>query len=135
MSLEPEPEPEPIPAPLPPEPISLAASIKSIRIKKGLSQNKLAQRLGIPRTWASKVECGKTTPTLGSLVKLATALEVSVADLFDGVQRQRDDAIRELISQPFVASMLPFLPRLTELQRDGLIVHLRNLSMRQRRTA
>jgi transcriptional regulator with XRE-family HTH domain len=119
-------------APLPAEPLSLAMTIKSIRLRKGLSQSKLAARLGNPRTWASKLETGRTTPTLHSLEKLALALEVSIAELLGGLQAKHTNLVRELVADPFVAQIIPSLPMLSNLQKDGLLVRLHHMTTRQR---
>ena len=134
ISLEPEPEPVMVAAAIP-EPLGLAATVKSIRVRRGWSQRQLAARLGSPRTYVSKVENHTACPTLGTLSRLAVALEVSVAELLDGVERKRNGEIRELVTEPLVRQILPFLPQLTELQRDGIVVAVRDLATRQRRIA
>ena len=56
----------------------------------GLSQRQLALRMSVPRTYVSKIENEKATPTLSSLERLARALEVSVPDLLSGGERNRN---------------------------------------------
>jgi transcriptional regulator with XRE-family HTH domain len=58
--------------------LHLAHSIRSLRLRNGLSQRQLALRMSVPRTYVSKIENEKATPTLSSLERLARALEVSV---------------------------------------------------------
>ena len=85
MSLE-EDEPEPILMPCLPvaevetsnrSEVQVASAIRSLRQRSGLSQRQLALRMGVPRTYVSKIENEKATPTLSSLARLAGALEVS----------------------------------------------------------
>ena len=64
--------------------LNLAASIRAMRLRNGLSQRQLAGRMSVPRTYVSKIENEKATPTLSSLERLARALEVSVPDLLSG---------------------------------------------------
>jgi transcriptional regulator with XRE-family HTH domain len=100
-ALDEEPEPEPIPVIAPPpiaEPrnghLQVATSIRSLRQRSGLSQRQLALRMKVPRTYVSKIENEKATPTLSSLERLANALEVSVPELLaGGCTRERE--IRE----------------------------------------
>src|ERR1700752_1958087 len=47
--------------------LRLAASIRSMRLRNGLSQRQLATRMSVPRTYVSKIENEKATPTLSSL--------------------------------------------------------------------
>lgn len=49
--------------------------------EKPLSQERCAWAAGIDRTMMSKIERGKTNPSLDTLLKLANYLNVSVADL------------------------------------------------------
>ena len=56
-------------------------SLKRIRTKKVISQNKIARILGIDRAFISNIENGKTNPTLTTIAKLAKAIGVSVGEL------------------------------------------------------
>lgn len=56
----------------------LASNIKRIRLKNGLAQERLALEAGVDRTLVSKIERVIANPSLEILVKLATALRVSV---------------------------------------------------------
>ena len=51
----------------------------------------------VPRTYVSKIENEKAMPTLSSLQRLATALEVSMADLLKGSSRTLEDDITDLM--------------------------------------
>ena len=59
--------------------------IKQIRNEKGLSQEKLALKAEIDRTYLAGVEQGKRNPSLKSLEKIVEALEISFQDLFEGI--------------------------------------------------
>lgn len=56
--------------------------LKQLRQKKGLTQQKLAEILGIKRNTYSDWENGKTEPGFENLIKLADLLEVSLDWLF-----------------------------------------------------
>src|SRR6202165_3222321 len=105
-SLDEEPVPEPImvaPPMLMPVPgngrghLNLATSIRSLRLRNGLSQRQLAGRMSVPRTYVSKIENEKATPTLSSLERLARALEVAVPELLSGGEKSRPDESSELV--------------------------------------
>lgn len=55
--------------------------IRRYRRAKGLSQEELAEKVGISTTHMSHIETGNTKLSLGVLVLLATALEVRTDDL------------------------------------------------------
>jgi len=56
--------------------------IKEIRKNKSLSQEKLAEKTGLDRTFISSIETGKKIPTLTSICKLAKGLDIKASELF-----------------------------------------------------
>src|SRR6185312_4180766 len=98
--------------------LQIAASIRMLRQKSGLSQRQLALRMQVPRTYVSKIENEKAVPTLSSLQRLATALEVPVADLLKGAGRSLEDEISELMQDDFIAKVVPLLSKLDSMQRS-----------------
>lgn len=91
--------------------------------------------MSVPRTYVSKIENEKATPTLSSLERLARALEVTVPDLLSGGERSRQEEIAELIKDPFVAEMLPYISQLNGMQMSSVLAQVRDLTLRPRRTA
>lgn len=59
----------------------LAANIKALRLEFGLSQEALAHDAEIDRTYISQLERALVNPSLGVLVRVAGALDVTVIDL------------------------------------------------------
>ena len=59
----------------------LGARIREIRVKRGLSQQALADRVGIPQTHVSAIEVGAKFPNLMTVLRFALALECKVTDL------------------------------------------------------
>ena len=115
--------------------LNLASSIRQLRLRHGLSQRQLATRMAVPRTYVSKIENEKATPTLSSLERLARALEVSVPELLSGGERNRQEEVRELMQDPFVAELMPFLSSLNGMQMSSILTQVRDLTMRPRRSA
>ena len=115
--------------------LNLAAAIRSLRLRNGLSQRQLATRMAVPRTYVSKIENEKATPTLSSLARLARALEVTVPDLLSGGERHRREEIRELAQDQFIADILPFVGQLNPMQMSSVVAQVRDLTLRPRRTA
>lgn len=58
------------------------AKVRKFRLKKKLSQEKLAELANLHRTYIGQVECGKRNLALKNIDKLAKALNVSVKELF-----------------------------------------------------
>jgi transcriptional regulator with XRE-family HTH domain len=115
--------------------LNLATSIRSLRLRNGLSQRQLATRMAVPRTYVSKIENEKATPTLSSLERLARALEVTVPDLLSGGERNRQEEIRDLMQDQFIAELLPFVSQLNGMQLSSVLAQVRDLTLRPRRTA
>lgn len=115
--------------------LNLAAAIRSLRLRNGLSQRQLAARMSVPRTYVSKIENEKATPTLSSLERLARALEVGVPDLLTGGERNRQEEIRDLVKDPYIAEMLPFVNQLNGMQMSSILTQVRDLSLHSRRSA
>jgi transcriptional regulator with XRE-family HTH domain len=115
--------------------LQIASAIRSLRQRTGLSQRQLALRMQVPRTYVSKIENEKATPTLSSLERLARALEVTVPDLLSGGDRARQDEIRELMRDDFVAQLVPFLATLDAMQKASILGQVRDLTLRPRRHA
>ncbi len=59
----------------------LGQNLKRIRTEKGMSQGDIVRVLGMPKSFISNIENGKTNPTLATITKLAEFLKVSSADL------------------------------------------------------
>ena len=115
--------------------LNLAVSIRSLRLRNGLSQRQLATRMSVPRTYVSKIENEKATPTLSSLERLARALEVTVPDLLTGGERTRQEEVRDLVKDQFIAELLPFVAQLNGMQMSSVLTQVRDLTMRPRRSA
>jgi transcriptional regulator with XRE-family HTH domain len=115
--------------------LNLANSIRSLRLRNGLSQRQLALRMAVPRTYVSKIENEKATPTLSSLERLARALEVTVPDLLCGGERNRQEEISELMEDQFIADVLPYVTHLNGMQMSSILAQVRDLTVRPRRSA
>jgi transcriptional regulator with XRE-family HTH domain len=58
--------------------IRLAAEVRELREKRGLSQRELAERLGTTQSAVARLEAGSVSPSLPTLDKLADALGVEL---------------------------------------------------------
>jgi len=108
---------------------------REIRKARHLSQRQLAGRMQVPRTYISKIENGKAIPTLGSLERLAAALQVDVCQLVRDSRSRRDDEVTAILADPFVAEIAALLPRLDSLHRTLFYGAVRDAAMGRRRTA
>lgn len=61
--------------------VNLSRNIRYLRESRGLSQQNLATLSGVPRPTCTNLESGSSNPTLQVLIKIATALQVSLEEL------------------------------------------------------
>ena len=115
--------------------LQVAAQVREIRRARHLSQRQLAMRMQVPRTYVSKIENEKATPTLSSLERLARALEVKVPDLLNGGQRSREDEILELMGDEFIAELIPLISKLNGMQWSSVLAQVRDMTIRPRRSS
>ena len=68
--------------------VELAQRIKSHRLDKRLTLQEVASRSGLTRSWLSKVENFRVTPSLPALAQIAAALDVPIAELLRGLDER-----------------------------------------------
>jgi transcriptional regulator with XRE-family HTH domain len=115
--------------------LQVAAQVREIRKARHLSQRQLASRMQVPRTYISKIENGKAIPTLGSLERLAEALEVDMRQLVRDSRSRREEEVGAILSDPFLAEVAAMLPHLDSLHRTLLYGAVRDMATGRRRTA
>lgn len=62
---------------------NLGERIKAKRIEANLTQEILAEKVGIHPTYVGKLESGKNNPSVMLMYKISRALKISLKDLFD----------------------------------------------------
>lgn len=115
--------------------LQVAGQVREIRRARHLSQRQLAGRMQVPRTYISKIENGKAIPTLGSLERLAMALEVEVCQLVRDSRSRREEEVAAILADPFLAEIAALLPHLDSLHRTLIYGSLRDMVVDRRRTA
>ncbi|MDP6468652.1 MAG: helix-turn-helix transcriptional regulator, partial [Pirellulaceae bacterium] len=68
--------------------VELAQRIKSRRLDQRLTVEEVAAQAGLTRSWLSKVENFRVTPSLPALAGIAKALGVSVSELVEGLDER-----------------------------------------------
>lgn len=63
--------------------VAFGLRVRSIRESQGLSQEDLAERAGLHRTYVSSLERGQRNVGLDNILALAAALDVPPAGLFE----------------------------------------------------
>jgi transcriptional regulator with XRE-family HTH domain len=68
----------------------IANHVRTRRLDLGLNVGQLAERAGISKGMLSKIENAKSSPSLSTLERLASALDMPVTSLFRGLAEERD---------------------------------------------
>ena len=63
--------------------VAFGCRVRSLRMQRELSQEDLAARAGLHRTYISSIERGQRNVGLDNILKLAAALDLPVAQLFE----------------------------------------------------
>jgi DNA-binding XRE family transcriptional regulator len=139
----PIPKPEPVPSSNP-QPITseagrtvrardslqaLARRIRGLRERKGMTQEDFAQKSGISVSFASLLERGERSPSYETLVQVASALQIPLAELFQDVNghayddpyfgRLTDFARRSRLSRSQVDRLLAVASAMFDLPTSG----------------
>jgi transcriptional regulator with XRE-family HTH domain len=75
----------------------LGARIKELRRRKGLTQDKLSEIVGIDPKHLSRIEVGKGYPSLDTLDKIGKVLKVELKDFFEFAHKAK--GIKEIDRQ------------------------------------
>jgi transcriptional regulator with XRE-family HTH domain len=89
-------------------PINIGVTIRSFRLQRGMSQGDIEKRTGLLRCYLSRVENGHTVPSLDTLQKIASALDLPLSQFF------AEDTDREFLGNALSGEEIRFL---TQVQR------------------
>jgi len=66
-------------------------AVKSIRMEKGISQEKLAELVDLHRTYISDIERGGRNVSLVNIYRIAEGLDVKVFELFQVMDKEIEE--------------------------------------------
>ncbi len=65
--------------------INFGIHLRKIRIERGFSQEVLAAKAGLHRTYIGMLERGEKNITLNSMLKISRALKIEISMLVEGI--------------------------------------------------
>ena len=74
----------------------LANRVKMLRMRKGVSQTRMAEEIGVSQTNLSNMESGRTAITIQNLFKIKKVLGCKMTDFFvdfDGEEPKKEEKI------------------------------------------
>ena len=66
--------------------IRYGQAVRKVRLEQGISQEELADRCGLHRTYISNVELGKRNISLENIERIAISLNRTLSDFFKEVE-------------------------------------------------
>ena len=81
------------------------AQIAQIRKDRKLSQGQVAIRMGSPRTFVSKLERRSRPATIGTVLRLASALSVNLEKILPNADKALEIHTSDLLSDPFLSEL------------------------------
>ncbi len=73
--------------------IRYGKAVRDARIKKGMSQERLADLSELHRTYISDIELGKRNVSIDNIEKIADALDMKISDIFLEMEGMNDESI------------------------------------------
>jgi len=109
--------------------MKIGETIRNFRLQKGMSQGDIEKRTGLLRCYLSRVENGHTIPSLETLAKIATAMDVPLAQFFGGTGENGskaphlgEDEVR------FLTQIRRYSPNLNDSDRKLVIAMVKKMA-------
>ena len=68
--------------------IAFGTVLRKMRKDRGWSQEEMAHRAGIAMRYVSLLECNKRQPTISTLYLLSKAMEISMAEFVEEIEKE-----------------------------------------------
>src|SRR5260221_5893442 len=103
--------------------MNIGETIRNFRLQRSMSQGDIEKRTGLLRCYLSRVENGHTIPSLDTLAKIATAMDLALSQFFSegnsnghkGLPQLSDDELRFLSQMRRDSANLNYRDRNLEL--------------------
>jgi transcriptional regulator with XRE-family HTH domain len=112
--------------------MNIGETIRNFRLQKGMSQGDIEKRTGLLRCYLSRVENGHTIPSLDTLAKIASAMDVPLGQFFadtahdnggsKNVPQLTEDEVR------FLTQIRRYSPNLNESDRKLVLAMVKKMA-------
>lgn len=92
----------------------IGQKIKQIRVEKGISQEKLSEKIDISPRHMCTIENGNSFPSLETFVKIAQVLDIDINDFFN-LTPVNDNSLRTEVCELVQTSSIPELHLIKDL--------------------
>lgn len=73
--------------------IKFGKRVRQERLKRGLSQEELASKAGVHRTYIGMIERGEKNITLRNIERIAEALDLEISGLFNNLNQLKNNEV------------------------------------------
>ena len=113
--------------------MNIGETIRNYRLQRSMSQGDIEKRTGLLRCYLSRVENGHTIPSLDTLAKIATAMELPLAQFFaDGVTEAGNGKAVPQLSEDevrFLTQIRRYSPNLNDSDRKLVIAMVKKMAV------
>src|ERR1700744_3471795 len=110
--------------------MNIGETIRTYRLQKGMSQGDIEKRTGLLRCYLSRVENGHTIPSLDTLAKIASAMDMPLSQFFvegntnghKGLPQLSDDEVR------FLSQMRRYSVNLNDSDRKLVLAMVKKMA-------
>ena len=112
--------------------LTIGRKLRELREERHLTQQEMAGKAGVPRTYISRIENARLLPGPVMLHRIADALSVAILDLLP--QNRNVGAAPEFADDTWWASFVSSFSQLCPADMAYVVSHVRNLVEEQDRT-
>ena len=111
--------------------MNIGDTIRNYRLQRSMSQGDIEKRTGLLRCYLSRVENGHTVPSLDTLAKIASAMDLPLSQFFadghsnghhKGLPQLSDDEVR------FLSQMRRYSANLNESDRKLVLAMVKKMA-------
>ena len=75
--------------------MKIGRNLKELRLQRNLSLEQLGKKVGLTRSFISQIEKDKNSPSISSLIKILSALNVKMADFFQSIEKTKGVVLKK----------------------------------------
>jgi transcriptional regulator with XRE-family HTH domain len=113
------------------EKMNIGETIRSFRLQKGMSQGDIEKRTGLLRCYLSRVENGHTVPSLDTLAKIASSLDMPLGHFFAESPTETGDNLPQLSGEEvrFLSQIRRYSSSLNDSDRKLVLAMVRKMAV------
>ena len=115
------------------EKMNIGETIRNLRLQKGMSQGDIEKRTGLLRCYLSRVENGHTIPSLDTLAKIASSLEIPLGHFFaespDRRRQRQKSAAAQRREVRFLSQIRRYSSRLNDSDRKLVLAMVKKMAV------